>query len=209
MEPNAFTISSFLKACKCMESYICGVMVHGLANKHGINGSLYVEHTLMDMYATCKDSMDAAWLVFETIQVKNSVSWTTMSVGYMNRGDGYAAVRMLRRMLQQGPVLKEKPVTTVEEALVEEEPLLKEKPPLRELREESQGIGNAIRDSQGGLHRAPSVQDRLREFSSANRDLHRWKLRLGSRPRFYSYRYTLLLIKALQLPRQPGVGCTL
>ncbi|KAK9114304.1 hypothetical protein Syun_021101 [Stephania yunnanensis] len=76
-------------------------MVHGLAIKHGINGSLYVEHTLMDMYATCKDSMDAAWLVFETIQVKNSVSWSTMSVGYMNRGDGYAVVRMLRRMLQQ------------------------------------------------------------------------------------------------------------
>ncbi|KAK9139139.1 hypothetical protein Scep_008820 [Stephania cephalantha] len=101
VEPNAFTMSSVLKACKNMESYTCGAMVHGLAIKYGVNGSLYVEHTLMDMYATCSDSMDDAWLVFETIQVKNSVSWTTMIAGYAHRGDGYAAVRVLRRMLQQ------------------------------------------------------------------------------------------------------------
>ncbi|KAK9094540.1 hypothetical protein Scep_026009 [Stephania cephalantha] len=96
MEPNAFTMSIVLKACKCMAPYTCGAMVHGLAIQHGVYGSLYVEHTLMDMYATCSDSMDDAWLVFETIQVKNSVSWTTMIVGYKDRGDGYAAVRMLR-----------------------------------------------------------------------------------------------------------------
>ncbi|KAK9136642.1 hypothetical protein Sjap_007236 [Stephania japonica] len=101
VEPNAFTMSSVLKACKGMKSNSCGAMVHGLVIKYGVNDSLYVEHTLMDMYATCSGSMDNAWLVFETIRVKNSVSWTTMIAGYTHRGDGYAAVRVLRRMLQQ------------------------------------------------------------------------------------------------------------
>ncbi|CAN6892242.1 unnamed protein product [Brassica oleracea] len=40
-------------------------------------------------------------------------------------------------------------------------------------------------------------------------DLHRRLLRPGSRPRFFSDRRALLLIKAWLLPRWPGIGRTL
>ncbi|KAL6570153.1 hypothetical protein OROMI_014667 [Orobanche minor] len=99
VQPNKFTFSSVLKACKSMNSVSCGVMVHGLALRHGVLGSIYVANTLMDMYATCCDCMDRACAVFEEIGVKNSVSWTTLIAGYTHLGNGHGGLRVFRRML--------------------------------------------------------------------------------------------------------------
>ncbi|KAK3012260.1 hypothetical protein RJ639_012171 [Escallonia herrerae] len=59
-DPNAYTLSSALKACKGMKSLPCGSLVHGLAVKHGMGGSVYVDNALLDMYATCCVTMDDA-----------------------------------------------------------------------------------------------------------------------------------------------------
>ncbi|KAL3620678.1 hypothetical protein CASFOL_035590 [Castilleja foliolosa] len=99
VQPNHFTFSSVLKACKSMNSLRCGVLVHGLALKNGVIGSLYVANTLMDMYATCCDCMGRACAVFEDIRVKNSVSWTTLITGYTHRGDGHGGLHVFRQML--------------------------------------------------------------------------------------------------------------
>ncbi|OVA16724.1 Pentatricopeptide repeat [Macleaya cordata] len=101
IEPNEFTISSVLKACREMECCYCGAMVHGLAIKYGMDGCMYVENALMDMYATCSHSMDDACMVFERIQEKNAVTWTTMIARYTDRGDGLAGLRVFQRMLQE------------------------------------------------------------------------------------------------------------
>jgi pentatricopeptide repeat protein len=100
MEPNAFTLSSALKVCKGMKALSCGALVHGLAIKHGVEGSMYVDNALMDMYATCCVSMDEACRVFQDIRAKNAVSWTTLITGYTHRGDGYGGLRVFRQMLQ-------------------------------------------------------------------------------------------------------------
>ncbi|XP_077218378.1 tetratricopeptide repeat (TPR)-like superfamily protein [Tasmannia lanceolata] len=102
MDPNAFTISNVVKACKGMESCFCGATVHGLAIKHGLDGCMYVENSLVDMYATCSGDMGDACMVFEGIQMKTGVSWTTMIAGYTRRAEGYAGIRVFRRMLQDG-----------------------------------------------------------------------------------------------------------
>ncbi|KAJ8752279.1 hypothetical protein K2173_003915 [Erythroxylum novogranatense] len=78
IDPNAYTISSVLKACKGLEDLSFGDVVHGLAIKHGLGGYIYVENALMDMYATCCISMNDACKVFIGIQDKNDVSWTTL-----------------------------------------------------------------------------------------------------------------------------------
>ncbi|KAF6139769.1 hypothetical protein GIB67_024046 [Kingdonia uniflora] len=101
VSPNSFTVSSVLKACKEMECYYCGVMVHGLAIKYGVDGSIYVDNALMDMYVTCGDTMDDACVVFKGIRVKNVVSWTTMIAGYTHRGDGFRGLHVFRDMLQE------------------------------------------------------------------------------------------------------------
>ncbi|GFY89073.1 tetratricopeptide repeat (TPR)-like superfamily protein [Actinidia rufa] len=97
--PNEFTMSSVLKACKGMNSLSCGVLVHGLAIKCGVVGSVYVDNALLDLYATCAVSMDDACKVFRDIGTKNSVSWTTLIAGYAHRGDGYRGLQAFKQML--------------------------------------------------------------------------------------------------------------
>ncbi|XP_012088861.1 putative pentatricopeptide repeat-containing protein At1g56570 [Jatropha curcas] len=99
LNPNAFTISSVLKACKGMENLSCGALVHGFAIKHGQQGSIYVDNALMDMYATCCVSMRDAWMVFHAIEEKNPVTWTTMIACYTHRGDGHCGLQIFRQML--------------------------------------------------------------------------------------------------------------
>ncbi|KAL7119935.1 hypothetical protein ACP275_02G092200 [Erythranthe tilingii] len=99
VQPNEYTFSSVLKACKNMASLSCGALVHGLALKHGVLGKIYVENALMDMYGTCCDGMERACAVFEEIRVKNSVSWTTLIAGYTHLGDGNGGLKVFRQML--------------------------------------------------------------------------------------------------------------
>lgn len=100
VSPNAFTFSSVLKACKGMKALPCGALVHGLAIKHGMEGNIYVENSVMDMYATSCASMNDACRVFRGIDVKNAVSWTTLITGFTHRGDGYMGLRVFQQMLQ-------------------------------------------------------------------------------------------------------------
>ncbi|KAL0292226.1 UNVERIFIED_CONTAM: putative pentatricopeptide repeat-containing protein [Sesamum calycinum] len=105
VKPNEYTFSSVLKACKSMGSLSCGELVHGLALKHGVLGSIYVRNALMDMYGMCSDGMDRACAVFEEIGVKNSVSWTTLIAAYTHLGDGHGGLRVFREMLLDGAEL--------------------------------------------------------------------------------------------------------
>lgn len=99
LEPNAYTISSVLKACKGMKCLSYGRLVHGLAIKHGLDGFIYVDNVLMDMYATCCVLMHDACKVFHSIQAKNEVSWTTLIAGYTHQDNGYGALHVFRQML--------------------------------------------------------------------------------------------------------------
>ncbi|KAK3023338.1 hypothetical protein RJ639_043525 [Escallonia herrerae] len=82
-----------------MKSLPCGNLVHGLAVKHGMGGSVYVDNALLDMYATCCATMDDACVVFRDMREKNDVSWTTLITGYTHRGYGYGGLRIFRQML--------------------------------------------------------------------------------------------------------------
>lgn len=101
VKPNAFTVSSVLKACKGMKCYSCGAAVHGLATKRGLVGYIYVDNALMDVYATCCATMDEACMVFRDVNLKSDVSWTTLMAGYTHRGEGYSGLRVFRQMLSE------------------------------------------------------------------------------------------------------------
>ncbi|KAK2403272.1 pentatricopeptide repeat-containing protein, mitochondrial [Trifolium repens] len=102
VKPNAFTVSSVLKVCKGLKALTRGKLVHGLAIKIGTQGSsIYVDNALVDMYATCCDSMDNARLVFEDIVTKNAVSWTTLITGYTHRRDSVGGLRVFRQMFME------------------------------------------------------------------------------------------------------------
>ncbi|KAF2538783.1 hypothetical protein F2Q68_00019912 [Brassica cretica] len=80
--PNEFTLSSVLTSCRDMKVLGYGRLVHGVVIKLGVEGSIYVDNALMNMYATCSATMDAACLIFRYIKVKNEVTWTTLITGF-------------------------------------------------------------------------------------------------------------------------------
>ncbi|XWS57408.1 hypothetical protein CRYUN_Cryun09bG0171600 [Craigia yunnanensis] len=108
VNPNAFTLSNGLKACKTMQCLACGGLVHGVAIKHRLEGSLYVDNALLDMYATCCVSMEDACSGFRDMKKKNMVTWTTLITGYTHRGDVYGGLQFFREMLlaNTGSVIK-------------------------------------------------------------------------------------------------------
>ncbi|XP_038879405.1 putative pentatricopeptide repeat-containing protein At1g56570 isoform X2 [Benincasa hispida] len=99
IQPNAFTMSSVLKACKGMKALSCGALAHSLVIKNGIDRSMYVQNALLDMYAASCATMDDALTVFNDIPLKTAVSWTTLIAGLTHRVDGYSGLQAFRQML--------------------------------------------------------------------------------------------------------------
>lgn len=97
--PNEFTLSSVLTSCRDMKVLAYGRLVHGVVIKLGMEGSIYVDNALMNMYATCSATMDAACLIFRYIKVKNEVTWTTLITGFTHLGDGIGGLKMYKQML--------------------------------------------------------------------------------------------------------------
>ncbi|RZC88273.1 hypothetical protein C5167_016094 [Papaver somniferum] len=104
INPNGYTVSSILKVCRELECCYRGRMVHGLAIKCSIDGCMYVENVLLDMYATCSHNMNYACMVFQGIKVENVVGWTTMIARFTDRGDGLTGLRIFQQMLKQEEV---------------------------------------------------------------------------------------------------------
>ena len=46
----------------------------------------------------CSSDLEAC-MVFQKIDAKNAVSWTTLITGYTHRGDGYGGLRVFGQML--------------------------------------------------------------------------------------------------------------
>ncbi|XP_072976889.1 putative pentatricopeptide repeat-containing protein At1g56570 [Typha angustifolia] len=103
--PNAFTISSVLTACRGPRWRAgCGV-AHAVAVRRGVDTAPYVENSLLDAYASCGDGMADARALFDRLQERSAVSWTTMIAGYTRLGQGDMGIQMFRRMLQDGTEL--------------------------------------------------------------------------------------------------------
>ncbi|KAL5983407.1 hypothetical protein ACLOJK_017492 [Asimina triloba] len=104
--PNEFTFSSLLKACKGMACGLRGSVAHGLAVKHGLDGYLYVGNGILDMYASCGETMGDACMLFDGMVVRTDAMWTSMIAGHTKQGDGLAGIRTFQRMIQEVDVLQ-------------------------------------------------------------------------------------------------------
>ncbi|PQM41728.1 pentatricopeptide repeat-containing protein DOT4 chloroplastic [Prunus yedoensis var. nudiflora] len=59
VSPDVYTITSILHACACNGSLKKGRDIHKYIREHGMDSSLFVCNTLMDMYAKCGSMEDA------------------------------------------------------------------------------------------------------------------------------------------------------
>ncbi|KAK1561808.1 hypothetical protein Q3G72_000958 [Acer saccharum] len=84
--PDNITFPFLVKACTKLVSVYMGIQVHAQIIKHGLLNDVYVQNSLVHMYATFGD-MKAASNIFRRMHRSNVVSWTSMIAGYSKCGD--------------------------------------------------------------------------------------------------------------------------
>ncbi|KAL5729867.1 ubiquitin-specific protease [Ranunculus cassubicifolius] len=101
-EGDVVTMVSVLPACAETGNLQFGRALHGHMIKFQcFVGEITVNNTLLDMYAKCGD-LDAASLVFERLDRKSVVSWTSMLSGYARQGQFDRAIELFWQMQSGG-----------------------------------------------------------------------------------------------------------
>ncbi|GFZ19262.1 tetratricopeptide repeat (TPR)-like superfamily protein [Actinidia rufa] len=101
VEPNSATVVSVLPACGHMNDLKCGKQVHELVEKNSLGSNVSVKNALVDMYVKC-GCMNEARLVFDKMEKRDVVTWTTMINGYNLNGDGSRALMLCPSMQMEG-----------------------------------------------------------------------------------------------------------
>ncbi|XP_039128311.1 pentatricopeptide repeat-containing protein At5g08305-like [Dioscorea cayenensis subsp. rotundata] len=90
ISPDHFSFPFLTKACARLASLPLGTSLHCDIVKYGFSSDLFVQNSLIHMYASCRDIVSARG-VFDAMCVRNLVSWNTMVDGYAKCGDLVAA----------------------------------------------------------------------------------------------------------------------
>ena len=83
--PHSTTISSVLPVCAQLLPLEWGREIHYYLIQSGIDENLFVRNALLDTYAKCQSLQDALY-VFQTMSVRDVVSWNAMISGCAHKG---------------------------------------------------------------------------------------------------------------------------
>ncbi|KAL5822868.1 hypothetical protein ACOSQ4_020768 [Xanthoceras sorbifolium] len=104
VKPNAFTISCALVACARLAALRFGRQIHAYVMRNqNESAALFVDNCLVDMYSKSGD-IDAARVVFDNMQQRNAVSWTSLMTGYGMHGHGHESLKIFDEMKKAGLV---------------------------------------------------------------------------------------------------------
>ncbi|KAL5773737.1 hypothetical protein ACOSQ2_013661 [Xanthoceras sorbifolium] len=95
--PNATTMASVVPACVRCKSFPDKEGIHGYVVKWGLERDRYVQNALMDMYSRM-GRIEISKTIFDSMEVRDTVSWNTMITGYVISGRHSDALRLLREM---------------------------------------------------------------------------------------------------------------
>lgn len=97
IHPDKFLLLSVAKACALSGNLSKAKEVHDDAILFGCASDTLLGNALIDMYAKCK-CVDGARLVFDSLLVKDVVSWTSMAACYVNCGLPKEGLGVFREM---------------------------------------------------------------------------------------------------------------
>ncbi|XWS73938.1 hypothetical protein CRYUN_Cryun02cG0172300 [Craigia yunnanensis] len=102
IELDAFVFSMVIKACSNLEDLNLGIQVHGLMVKKGFGKGccLFLDNSLMDFYAKCKD-LKGLRRAFDRLYEKDLVSWNTLIMGYVHNFHYLEALRNFRILMRE------------------------------------------------------------------------------------------------------------
>ncbi|CAK9185569.1 unnamed protein product [Ilex paraguariensis] len=101
VKPNKFTLATSLNACANLASLEEGQKFHSLRIKLENDVDVCVDNALLDMYAKC-GCVDSALGVFQSMDDRSVVSWTTMILAYAQNGNAGKALEIFNEMKQEG-----------------------------------------------------------------------------------------------------------
>ncbi|GMN39898.1 hypothetical protein TIFTF001_009118 [Ficus carica] len=102
-KPNEFTFSTSLKASGVLGAAESGMQIHGLCAKFGFECVVVVGNSIIDMYAKCGKNIQATRM-FETMPVRNLITWNVMIARYTVEENGKRALLLFREMQERGEV---------------------------------------------------------------------------------------------------------
>ncbi|KAK4371976.1 hypothetical protein RND71_007360 [Anisodus tanguticus] len=101
IKPDQIIIASVLSSCSELALLELGQQVHADFIKCDREASLSVDNSLMTMYANCGYLEDAK-KVFNSMQMRNVISWTAFIVAYAQNGKGKESLRFYDEMIASG-----------------------------------------------------------------------------------------------------------
>ncbi|EEF50473.1 pentatricopeptide repeat-containing protein, putative [Ricinus communis] len=99
--PDQIVLASVLSACAELTVTEFGQQVHATILKSGLCSSLSIDNSLVTMYAKCGGIEDANY-VFDSMQIRDVISWTALIVGYAQNGRGKDSLHFYDQMIATG-----------------------------------------------------------------------------------------------------------
>lgn len=101
IRPTPSSVSAVLVGCAQLEACKLGDQLHGLSWKVGFALNLVVGTVLIDMYSKCFN-LEASRRVFDQMNERNVVTWTSMITGYAQKHCSFQAMVLFKEMLEMG-----------------------------------------------------------------------------------------------------------
>uniref|UniRef100_A0A0E0H800 DYW domain-containing protein n=1 Tax=Oryza nivara TaxID=4536 RepID=A0A0E0H800_ORYNI len=102
-QPDEFTFASLLKACSGLGAAREGAQVHAAMAVRGVSpaSNAILAGALLDVYVKCH-RLPVAMQVFDGLERRNAIQWTTVIVGHAQEGQVKEAMCLFRRFWSSG-----------------------------------------------------------------------------------------------------------
>lgn len=101
VQPDSTTFVSVLSACSQLGALSLGCWVHDYVVKNGLDVTLALGTSLINMYARC-GNVSKAQEVFDSMNERNVVTWTAIISAYGMHGYGSQAMEVFHQMKARG-----------------------------------------------------------------------------------------------------------
>lgn len=101
LSPDNYTFPFVVRSCTVQLALREGKEVHCNIIKYGFHSDVFVQSSLVSMYAQSGETLNSE-IVFSDMIVKNIVSWTAMIAGYVQNGFYKEGLSVLRDMVTSG-----------------------------------------------------------------------------------------------------------